>query len=70
MSAYVVDGIELEQFARAHINSSSRTLCLPGTRVDDLKNIAAWLMTPSKSNVLWLHGIGKEHCIYDACGAI
>jgi hypothetical protein len=40
------------------MNASSRTLCLPGTRGEILKDIIEWATVPSDSgNVLWLSGV-------------
>ena len=39
------------------MDASTRDECFPGTRRDILAFITDWLTTPSKENILWLHGL-------------
>ncbi|KAF7970237.1 hypothetical protein HWV62_24726 [Athelia sp. TMB] len=59
----LVESNHLRGLKPAEMNNTKRSLCLPGTQQDRLKEVIDWLMTPSDRNVLWLHGaagLGKS----------
>ncbi|KAF7968758.1 hypothetical protein HWV62_29555 [Athelia sp. TMB] len=59
----LVESNHLRGLKPAEMNNAKRSLCLPGTQQDRLKEVIDWLMTPSDRNVLWLHGaagLGKS----------
>ncbi|KAF7967836.1 hypothetical protein HWV62_32906 [Athelia sp. TMB] len=53
----------LDGLKPANMNAAERSLCLPGTRQERLKEVMGWLLSPSDQNTLWLRGeagLGKS----------